>query len=216
MSRFACSCRRCGVARQLHVAGHQLSSSSQNAAAQILASVSSVAGSGTPAGARLQYSAELREIALDALTLLLQLPGFTAELYVNYDASLFAPNLFEQLAEMLAKARRSIYCLTTVLITVHSITLPYTCKFIYTIVLALPYNTYSLGGASRLVSLITICWIVLLCSSVYNTYFTAYFIKSCLLLRFENNTPVQYNEFFNRFSHSSVDRLFLQDTLVFT
>lgn len=85
--------------------GNQLSSSSQSAYTQILASVSSSVTAGAPAGARLQYSAELREIALDALTLLFQLPGFTAELYVNYDASLFAPNMFEQLAEMLAKAR---------------------------------------------------------------------------------------------------------------
>ena len=104
-TRFAC--RAGDVASHINYTwlGNQLSSASQSAAGQILASVSSVAGAGTPAGARLQYSAELREIALEALTLLFQLPGFTAELYVNYDAALFAPNLFEQLAEMLAKAR---------------------------------------------------------------------------------------------------------------
>jgi brefeldin A-resistance guanine nucleotide exchange factor 1 len=60
---------------------------------------------------------EARELALDNLLQLLRIPGFAAELYINYDCDLYCTNLFEDLTKMLSKntlaATHSIYSIHT-------------------------------------------------------------------------------------------------------
>lgn len=56
---------------------------------------------------------EMREISLDNIVQLWRIPGFVAELYVNYDCDLYATNLFEDLTKLMSKntlsAANSIY-----------------------------------------------------------------------------------------------------------
>lgn len=56
---------------------------------------------------------EMREISLDNIVQLWRIPGFVAELYVNYDCDLYASNLFEDLSKLMSKntlsASNSIY-----------------------------------------------------------------------------------------------------------
>lgn len=56
---------------------------------------------------------EMREISLDNIVQLWRIPGFVAELYVNYDCDLYASNLFEDLTKLMSKntlsAANSIY-----------------------------------------------------------------------------------------------------------
>lgn len=56
---------------------------------------------------------EMREISLDIIVELWRIPGFVAELYVNYDCDLYATNLFEDLTKLMSKnslsAANSIY-----------------------------------------------------------------------------------------------------------
>ena len=44
-----------------------------------------------------------KEIALEAIVQLLRIPGFVTEIYLNYDADLFCPNVFEDLMKLLSK-----------------------------------------------------------------------------------------------------------------
>lgn len=46
---------------------------------------------------------EIRELALDNLLQLLRIPGFAAELYINYDCDLYCTNIFENIAKLLSK-----------------------------------------------------------------------------------------------------------------
>lgn len=56
---------------------------------------------------------EMREISLDNIVQLWRIPGFVAELFVNYDCDLYATNLFEELTKLMSKntlsAANSIY-----------------------------------------------------------------------------------------------------------
>lgn len=58
---------------------------------------------------------ETRELALENLLQLFRVPGFAAELYINYDCDLYCVNLFENITKMLSKnalsatATQSIY-----------------------------------------------------------------------------------------------------------
>ncbi|XP_058446781.1 Golgi-specific brefeldin A-resistance guanine nucleotide exchange factor 1 isoform X3 [Malaya genurostris] len=60
---------------------------------------------------------EARELALDNLLQLWRIPGFAAELYINYDCDLYCSNLFEDLTKLLSKntlsATHSIYSVHT-------------------------------------------------------------------------------------------------------
>lgn len=51
--------------------------------------------------AKVAASYELRELALEALVDMWRLPGLVAELYLNYDCSLYCSNLFEDLVRNL-------------------------------------------------------------------------------------------------------------------
>ena len=44
-----------------------------------------------------------KEIALESVVQLLQVPGFISELYLNYDCSLYSSYLFEDLTKLLSK-----------------------------------------------------------------------------------------------------------------
>lgn len=46
---------------------------------------------------------EIRELALDNLFQLLRVPGFAAELYINYDCDLYCTNIFENITKLLSK-----------------------------------------------------------------------------------------------------------------
>jgi golgi-specific brefeldin A-resistance guanine nucleotide exchange factor 1 len=46
---------------------------------------------------------ETRELGLENLLQLLSIPGFAAELYINYDCDLYCANLLEDLTKLLAK-----------------------------------------------------------------------------------------------------------------
>lgn len=46
---------------------------------------------------------EIRELALDNLLQLLRVPGFAAELYINYDCDLYCANVFENITKLLSK-----------------------------------------------------------------------------------------------------------------
>ena len=46
---------------------------------------------------------EQKEIALETIVQLLRIPGFPAELYLNYDCDAYSSNLFEELTKMLSK-----------------------------------------------------------------------------------------------------------------
>lgn len=46
---------------------------------------------------------EIRELALDNLLQLLRVPGFAAELYINYDCDLYCANIFENITKLLSK-----------------------------------------------------------------------------------------------------------------
>lgn len=60
---------------------------------------------------------EARELALDNLLQLFRIPGFAAELYINYDCDLYCTNLFEDLTKLMSKntlsATHSIYSVHT-------------------------------------------------------------------------------------------------------
>ncbi|XP_055542001.1 Golgi-specific brefeldin A-resistance guanine nucleotide exchange factor 1 isoform X2 [Wyeomyia smithii] len=60
---------------------------------------------------------EARELALDNLLQLWRIPGFAAELYINYDCDLYCSNLFDDLTKLLSKntlsATHSIYSVHT-------------------------------------------------------------------------------------------------------
>lgn len=70
---------------------------------------------------------ETRELALDNLLQLWRIPGFAAELYINYDCDLYCTNLFEDLTKLLSKNTLSaihgqnILSLDTLLTVVDSI-----------------------------------------------------------------------------------------------
>lgn len=46
---------------------------------------------------------EMRELALDNLLQFCRIPGFAAELYINYDCNLYCTNLLEDLVKLLSK-----------------------------------------------------------------------------------------------------------------
>ena len=46
---------------------------------------------------------EIRELALDNLLQLLRVPGFAAELYINYDCDLYCADVFENITKLLSK-----------------------------------------------------------------------------------------------------------------
>ncbi|KAG5678424.1 hypothetical protein PVAND_008098 [Polypedilum vanderplanki] len=46
---------------------------------------------------------EIRELALDNLLQMLRVPGFAAELYINYDCDLYCANIFENITKLLSK-----------------------------------------------------------------------------------------------------------------
>lgn len=46
---------------------------------------------------------EIRELALDNLLQLLRVPGFAAELYINYDCDLYCANVFDNITKLLSK-----------------------------------------------------------------------------------------------------------------
>jgi len=46
---------------------------------------------------------EIRELALENLLQLLRVPGFAAELYINYDCDLYCANIFESITKLLSK-----------------------------------------------------------------------------------------------------------------
>lgn len=46
---------------------------------------------------------EIRELALENLIQLLRVPGFAAELYINYDCDLYCANVFENITKLLSK-----------------------------------------------------------------------------------------------------------------
>ncbi|XP_066598661.1 Golgi-specific brefeldin A-resistance guanine nucleotide exchange factor 1 [Prorops nasuta] len=46
---------------------------------------------------------EQRELSLEAIVRLWQIPGFPAELYLNYDCGLYSTNLYEELMKLLSK-----------------------------------------------------------------------------------------------------------------
>uniref|UniRef100_A0A2M4A2P8 Putative pattern-formation protein/guanine nucleotide exchange factor n=1 Tax=Anopheles triannulatus TaxID=58253 RepID=A0A2M4A2P8_9DIPT len=60
---------------------------------------------------------EARELAMDNLLQLWRIPGFAAELYINYDCDLYCTNLFEDLTKLLSKntlsATQAIYSIHT-------------------------------------------------------------------------------------------------------
>ena len=51
----------------------------------------------------LRVSHEQRELALESLVQLLQVPGVVTELFINYDCDIQCSNLFEELTKMLSK-----------------------------------------------------------------------------------------------------------------
>lgn len=48
---------------------------------------------------------EQRELALESLIQLLQVPGLVTELFINYDCDVQCANVFEELTKMLSKVR---------------------------------------------------------------------------------------------------------------
>lgn len=52
---------------------------------------------------------EARELALDNILQLWRIPGFAAELFVNYDCDLYCTNLFENLTKTLSKTTLATY-----------------------------------------------------------------------------------------------------------
>lgn len=46
---------------------------------------------------------EMRELALDNVLQFCRIPGFAAELYINYDCNLYCTNLLEDLVKLLSK-----------------------------------------------------------------------------------------------------------------
>lgn len=67
---------------------------------------------------RLPY--ELRELALDNLLQFWRIPGFAAELYINYDCNLYCTNLLEDLIKLLSKNSLSA---TQTIYSIHQISL---------------------------------------------------------------------------------------------
>lgn len=67
---------------------------------------------------RPQY--ETRELALDNLLQLCRIPGFTAELYINYDCDLYSTNIFEDLSQLLSKNSLSA---TQVIYSIHTLSI---------------------------------------------------------------------------------------------
>uniref|UniRef100_A0A914HUN0 SEC7 domain-containing protein n=1 Tax=Globodera rostochiensis TaxID=31243 RepID=A0A914HUN0_GLORO len=61
----------------------------------------SISSAGSPLAAKAAVSYELRELALEALVDMWRLSGLVAELYLNYDCSLYCSNLFEDLVRTL-------------------------------------------------------------------------------------------------------------------
>ena len=57
---------------------------------------------------------ETRELALDNLLQLFRVPGFAAELYINYDCDLYCANLFENITKLLSKNALSAAALQTI------------------------------------------------------------------------------------------------------
>ncbi|KAL3091715.1 hypothetical protein niasHT_024297 [Heterodera trifolii] len=66
-----------------------------------LAESVSISSAGSPLAAKAAVCYELRELALEALVDMWRLPGLVAELYLNYDCSLYCSNLFEDLIRTL-------------------------------------------------------------------------------------------------------------------
>ncbi|GAB0087888.1 Golgi-specific brefeldin A-resistance guanine nucleotide exchange factor 1 [Sergentomyia squamirostris] len=73
-----------------------------------LTKLAEIIGSENP---RLPY--EIKEIALDNMLQLWRIPGFVAELYINFDCDLYCTNLFEDITKLLSKnslsATQTIY-----------------------------------------------------------------------------------------------------------
>uniref|UniRef100_A0A1L8DVZ9 Putative guanine nucleotide exchange factor n=1 Tax=Nyssomyia neivai TaxID=330878 RepID=A0A1L8DVZ9_9DIPT len=73
-----------------------------------LTKLAEIIGSENP---RLQY--EIKELALDNMLQLWRIPGFVAELYINFDCDLYCTNLFEDITKLLSKnslsATQAIY-----------------------------------------------------------------------------------------------------------
>uniref|UniRef100_A0A6B2EBG3 Putative golgi-specific brefeldin a-resistance factor n=1 Tax=Phlebotomus kandelakii TaxID=1109342 RepID=A0A6B2EBG3_9DIPT len=63
-----------------------------------LTKLAEIIGSENP---RLAY--EIKEIALDNMLQLWRIPGFVAELYINFDCDLYCTNLFEDITKLLSK-----------------------------------------------------------------------------------------------------------------
>uniref|UniRef100_A0A1B0DDP3 Uncharacterized protein n=1 Tax=Phlebotomus papatasi TaxID=29031 RepID=A0A1B0DDP3_PHLPP len=63
-----------------------------------LTKLAEIVGSENP---RLPY--EIKEIALDNMLQLWRIPGFVAELYINFDCDLYCTNLFEDITKLLSK-----------------------------------------------------------------------------------------------------------------
>uniref|UniRef100_A0A1B0CTH7 Putative golgi-specific brefeldin a-resistance guanine nucleotide exchange factor 1-like isoform x2 n=1 Tax=Lutzomyia longipalpis TaxID=7200 RepID=A0A1B0CTH7_LUTLO len=73
-----------------------------------LTKLAEIIGSENP---RLPY--EIKELALDNMLQLWRIPGFVAELYINFDCDLYCTNLFEDITKLLSKnslsATQAIY-----------------------------------------------------------------------------------------------------------
>jgi golgi-specific brefeldin A-resistance guanine nucleotide exchange factor 1 len=50
-----------------------------------------------------KFTHEIKELALENIMQLLQIPGFAAEVYINYDCDLYCEDIFEKLSKLLSK-----------------------------------------------------------------------------------------------------------------
>lgn len=50
-----------------------------------------------------RFSHEIKELALENVMQMLQIPGFAAEIYINYDCDLYCDDIFEKLTKLLSK-----------------------------------------------------------------------------------------------------------------
>jgi golgi-specific brefeldin A-resistance guanine nucleotide exchange factor 1 len=50
-----------------------------------------------------KFTHEIKELALENIMQLLQIPGFAAEIYINYDCDLYCEDIFEKLTKLLSK-----------------------------------------------------------------------------------------------------------------
>lgn len=50
-----------------------------------------------------RFTHEIKELALENIVQLLQIPGFAAEVYINYDCDLYCDDIFEKLTKLLSK-----------------------------------------------------------------------------------------------------------------